>query len=301
MTALAPHVLYAVSIGGSLIDQVTEQNVSTGLQEIIEGADGGVDATFAAAMLVEPLVSFTTTDIKAALDAVGINGAAISSDVILFFQALAEGGTRQGATSHLKLTVVKGMVVPRTLNAAQGEKATISLDILPVSADGLASPITIATGQSLTGSPTVSAMWTLGQVKANNADLPDVDAQIDFGINVIRESADGQVYATFSAIMDRRPVISFTTPNVTALSTYGLAGAARASSTILTLRKMDEGATRVADATIVHISFVVNEGRISVRDVTGAHGERLGASMQITPTFDGTNAVIVIDTTAAIT
>jgi len=300
MTALAPHVLYAVDVNGTLIDQIQEQSVNPGLQELIASGDGLVDATYAAAMSADPVITFRTTDIAAALDAAGISGRACSSDVYCYFQALAEGGTRQGASSHVKMTVIEGLLVPVSLSVEQDGVASIEMALFIWSADGTTSPVTIATGQSLSGTPSTSAKWTIGTCKCNNADIPAESAGIEFGIRVERMRADGLVYPTFGCIMDRRPVVTFATANVTALSTFGLVGAARASSTVLYLRKLAEGATRVADGTEQHISFTVNEGRISVRNVGGSHGEKLMAALQITPTYDGSNAVIVVDTTAAI-
>lgn len=313
MADIETFTIYAVSVSTTAqagtpvyIDQITEQRVSPNVRQLVESADGQVDPTYAAVLGAEPLIGFTTTDLKAALDLAALDGLHIDSDVddhgIRFWlQALAEGGTRGGDGTNLQMTVGDGLLVPRTLQATQGQRATLALDCLAVSSDGSTASIALSADQNLTGTPSVSVLWTLGTVKINGADFPATDLTVTFGIQEIREAADGHVYPTYVAIMSRQPTITFTTPNAELFSTLGLVGAARSASTVVTFRKMSEGSTRVSAATEEHISLAVNEGRIHVDDLSPAGGGRYAASATITPTHDGTNAILVIDTTAAIT
>ena len=101
--------------------------------------------------------------------------------------------------------------------------------------------------------------------------------------------------------MGRQPSITIRTAEALALNTFGLAGTAQGvTDSVVYFRKKDEGGTVVANATEEHISFTVDEGIITVDDVTGPHGDILGSQVVITPTYDGTNAIMAIDTTAAI-
>ena len=85
------------------------------------------------------------------------------------------------------------------------------------------------------------------------------------------------------------------------LATLGLSGAAQtATNSVVYLRKLDAGGTRVADDGSEHISFAVDDGRVSVTGVTGPHGQTLGADVRISPTYDGVAAIFAIDTTADI-
>lgn len=313
MTTPAPHTLYAVkfhrltaeSAAAVTLGQIVDQQINPGLTEIIEAADGLTDATFVGVESARPVVSFTTKDIASALDLCGLDGTAIDSDethpgIVLFLQAYAQGSTRAGASSHVTVTIANGMIVWRSCQASQGQAATATFDILARSTDGSTAPVVLATSASLAGTIATAERWTLGTVKCNNADLPALDLTISSGITELSESADGLVYPTFIGINDRRPSISFSTRNVTALSTHGIVGAAIASSTVATLREMAQGATRTAVGTTTHISFTVTAGRISVNRVGGAHGTPMVANVTITPRYNGTNALFVIDTTAAI-
>ena len=57
------HVLYAVNMtagaGNVLIDQVTEFNIDTAINEILVGSDGRVGPTFVAVQSQNPKVGFT--------------------------------------------------------------------------------------------------------------------------------------------------------------------------------------------------------------------------------------------------
>lgn len=314
MADIEPYVLYAVQVSTTAqagtavyIDQITNYNISTGLREIVEAADGSVDATFAAVMGADPVLTFTTSDLKALLDLATGDGLHITSDevddpgVTLWLQALDEGGTRKSGANHIKVVIGNGILVPRIISATHdGGPATATFDVLPISSDGSTTPVAVTGSVALEGTPTVSALWTLGTCKVRNSDLPAVDLTIDYGIDARREGADGLPYATYSYIMSRRPTITFTSPNVGAFATYGIAGLAVSATTVVYFRKMSEGGTRVAVATEEHISCTVAQGDISIRTISGAHGQRLGAAMQITPTYNDSNAVIAWDTTAAI-
>jgi hypothetical protein len=114
-------------------------------------------------------------------------------------------------------------------------------------------------------------------------------------------SADGHPWAMFIAIAERRPMIRIQTSEVLALNTFGLTGAAQgANDSVVYLRKIEEGGTRVADDTAEHISFTIDEGHIITGPIHGSQGQNLGTEVVITPTYDGTHDVIAISTTAQI-
>ena len=139
----ALHTIYAVDIDSTLIDQVTDQNVSPGISQILRRSDGQVYPTFNAAGQVAPSISFSTQAIATALGKVGTTGFALASGnpAILFFQKLTEGATRAGASSHLKMTVNEGIIVPRRITADAND-ASIEYDIV-TTYDGTNAPIVL--------------------------------------------------------------------------------------------------------------------------------------------------------------
>lgn len=314
------HTLYAVDVdpitaaNAIFIDQVTDFNVDTAIAEALHGADGAVDPTYVAVMGQAPRLRFTTSKLATLLAKVTnsffINGIKIDSDAGVpahdgleaWFQKLVEGGTRAGATSHLKMTINEGLLIPGAISVNQGGVAAIPLDCI-VTHDGTNAPIVLTANQTLPGSPSVSELFTLGPVKINGTLLDAVQSvSIDPGIQPIVAGADGAVWPTYAAIMGRQPMITITCFDALALNTFGVSGTAQATAdSLIYLRKLTEGGGRVADATAEHISFSIDEGIITVENIGGGHGAPTISRVRIRPTWDGTNAILVINPATAIT
>lgn len=301
--AILPHVIYAAHQGATIVDGVSEFNLDTDVNELIQAANGQVDPQFVALMGQAPKVSWTTSALARALAKIGIGGYAIADDdeAVFFLQAMAAGGTRAGTLSHLKLTLNEGIQVPRTLQGSQGGIATISYEAF-ATYDGTNDPVVLATSQTLTGSPTVDELFTVGPVVINGAVLDGIqDITIDFGIGELIQAANGQVWPEFAGIMGRQPVITIRTVDSLAIDTFGLTGTAQgATDSLIHFRKLSEGGTRVADNVAEHIKITLDEGRITTRTVSGSQGSPIISELVFTPTFDGTAAIIVIATASTI-
>ena len=310
------HTLYACNIAPTtvadaiFIDQVANQSIDPGIQEILSSGDGQVDPTHVATMQQAPRISFSTSKLATLLaeatSAFLLNGLKIDSDVTydgaeFWFQKIAEGGTRTAGANHIKMTVNEGLLLPRAITAAQGGIASIGLDTI-ITYDGTNNPIVIATGQALEGAPSISELFTLGPVSLNGTTINGVQSvSIDPGLVEIVQFGDGQVWPTFVGIMQRQPLITLTTLDVAAFNTFGLSGTAQsATDSVVYLRKIAEGGTRVADDTAEHIKFSIDDGKIIPRAIAGANGAPQMMQLELRPTWDGTNAIIVIDTASAI-
>ena len=310
------YALYAVNIdnggGGSdlFIDQISNYTLDPAFNRVLIAADGAVDPTYVAVMGQNPKARFTTSALATVLATCGISGLAVAYDVDepgaeMFFQALAEGGTRGGAGTNIKLTVAQGMLLPRTLSAPHNGVASLELELIATydaDAETPPDPIVIETSQNLSGTAGVSEVYTAGPVYVNGSQVEGVqNITLDFGITEVVVGSDGLVWPTYVAIQSRRPSIRVRTGHIDIVNTLGLTGAAQSgTNSVVYLRKVDEGGTRVADATEEHISFTIDEGHIGFDAVSGAHGEVLGTDVVITPTYDGVAAIMVISTTAAL-
>jgi len=311
--ALTAHTLYAVNVDAIdsandvLIDQVSDFTADPGIQEALLSADGQVDPTFVAVAQQAPRFSFTTSGLATVLAKCGISGLDFTGDaddagLECWFQKMEEGGTRVSGSNHLKMTAIHGLLLPRTITASDGEPASMAMEAV-VTYNGDDAPIVIATSQALSGSPSVSEVFTAGPMKINGVTYDGVQSvTIDFGLQEQVLSSDGLVYPTFVCIGQRRPSITIQTTDVTLLNTFGLNGVVQgATDSVVYLRKMSEGATRVTDVTAEHISFTIDEGRINPLPWSAEQGGPGSLELRITPTDDGTNDIIAIDTTAAIT
>lgn len=296
--------LWALNTAGGLIDGVQSFNYAAGETENQVGADGSVDPTFVAAMQQLGTLDFDTVKLKAALDIIGIDGYTVAAAADTYWQKMPAGGVRGGASQHIKVTTALGMIIPVGMSASQNGDATVSYQLLPRSSDGLTAPVVATASQSLAGSPTVDELFTLGPVKFGASFIDGItDVAVTFGINVARDTFDGHVYPTIEALDTRAPNIEFTTADLNAVEvTVGRAGAAisGASPAKVWFRKKAAGGLNVVNATAEHIQLTANEGRLSVVSTDAQHEQYGTARLRITPTHDGSNDIIAVDTAAAI-
>ena len=314
MAVTTAHKLYAidvntVGVGAAydvFIDQISQWGLAPDIVEMVLGGDGAVDATFAALQTQDPKLSWSTSKLATVLATIGISGLKIAADVDelglrAWLQKIDEGGTIASGSVHTLLTVKEGIIVPRQLTA-NNESAILTMEAI-ASWDGTNDPIIVTANQALVGTPSVSEFFVVGKVALNGTTINGVQSvTIDFGLQVVALRGDGSQWPTFVFIQARRPSISITTLDTSVLATFGLGGIAQsATDSVIYLRKVAEGGTRVADATPEHISFSVDEGRISTRSIGGSDGPPLAAEILVTPTYGGSNAVIAISTATAIT
>jgi hypothetical protein len=312
MPVTSLHTLFGVNVDNAsaaafFISQINQWGFDAGIQELIAASDGDVDPTFAAVGQQAPRLSFTTSKIATVLAQIGISGLAIAADVDEFgveayLQKVTEGGTRAGASSHIKLTIKEGILIPRSISASQNQMAQMAIDAL-ATYDGTNNPVVIATGQSLAGTTGISEAFTVGPVWVNGAQINAVQSiNVNFGIQEVLSYADGEVWPTHVFIMSRRPSITITSFDVAQLNTLTLSGAAQGSTdSHVYLRKISENGTRVADNTAEHIQFSMDDGRVSVTNIGASQDAPHVASLTLTPTYDGSNAIFAISTAIAIT
>ena len=306
--ALTPHTLYAVSYKNALISQVVSTRLGPGVQELIAGGDGQVDPTYAAVMSQSPTFGWTTTAIKAGLDAIGIDGgkiAAAPNDLDLYLQSYDAQGLRGAGSTHIKVTNALGIIVPRSITASQGQVARYDMDAYLLSADGIAAPFTVTGSSALEGTPSVAEQFTLGPVKVNGTALEGVESTtITFGIRLYGPRAyEGHVFPYYVAIASRTLSIDVrvTQADLLLAAKFGISGVAQgATDSVVYLRKLAEDGTRVAEATEEHISWTMDQGRAHVVEQSADHPNPYMATVRLSPTYDGEAAILVLDTTAAI-
>ncbi len=286
----------ALTLGG-----IIAQSLNPNLQEIVEASDGQVDPTFTAVMSGAPAFGVTTVAVATALAAFGINGTQAIT-LAAYLQKIAAYGTRSAGATHMKIAIANALMVPRQLTAAQGQRATLALEAFPVSSDGETAPVEFTDSQVLPAGGGVAQAFTLGPVSINGAALDAESVTVDPGLDARTEGSEGDVWTKLAYVMNRRPTIRIRTPHRLAISDFGLAGAAQgASDSLVYLRKLAANGTRVAENVAEHIKIAVDDGRISCQSVTGSQGEILGSDVVITPVYDGTAAILAIDTASAIT
>jgi len=295
------YTIAAIKHASTVIKGIQNQSLNPQVAAILLSGSGEVDAGFAAIGEIRPELGFGTTAIKTALANLGgIDGIPIAaSNFDFWLQKTVTGALRAGATAHIKCTPVAGIVVPGAISMPSGGQASMTYNAVFISADGTASPMAVAASQSLDASQgPADEAWTFGGVSLNGTALAGVDnVSIDFGITLWVTAGDGKVYPIHVCIASRRPVITISTKDIGAFSTWGVSGSnwlegqvQSDSDSVITLSDMTEGGVRGSSP----ITFTVDAGMMFFNAITGQHGERLGGQVTLLPTWDGTADVIAI-------
>lgn len=309
MTAQNLGTLYAINItnndaGNLLVDQIMENSFNFGIELFDpDPTDGRLERDFLALSKVDPRVTFKTQGIGKALAGLGggaglvIDGA--SAACTMWIQRLQNLGSRTSGSAHDKYVIADGLIVPRTVELSSNALGSIGYEIFPASTDGTTHPITRTTSQALAGSPTSNEGFVCGPIVVNGTTINGiVSATIDFGIEVKVERADGQIYVTFVWKDKMKPSITFNTLDVSAIGTVGMAGLTISSSDVVVYgQKVTEHGGRVAAATGEHLSFTLDDGYVHIGEVSG---NPYTVPVTVTPTYDGTNAIVAVSTTATL-
>lgn len=296
----APLLFDAAVLGG-----ITAQQLGTGTEIRAEATSGDVYAKFLALVKQDATGSFTTMNIAAALALAGLEGVSIdgmTAGFSMFEQKDAQGGTRTAGANHRKLNMTAGIITPNTLSADQDGDATIDYDIT-LTDDGAADIVTVAETTAL---PThVDAeRFAIGPITIGGVSTPGVkNVSIAFGVNVVTESADGDISPTFVAIQDTNPVITIRGVNAAWFSAaivplLGKAGLV--ANTSIYFRKRALSGTFVTDVTAEHIKITSNSLTHveTIFDASNAAGE---VTLTLTPYQIVAVLPLVIVTASAIT
>ncbi len=297
--------MYQVNINnGSPIDFPATQNVShaAGVQQVMMDGGGQVDPSGIATMFSDQGMSFQTTDIKALLDVAGLDGKKLSpptDKLAAYWQQYDNAGVLKSGSAHMKIEVPDGLLIPRSISASQGAEALIDAEVVPTF-DGTNDPIIVTDNIALATRVNASQLWTLGKATINGVDIELQNVNIDFGIILFKGGGDGDVFTSFVSIDKRNPVITFDTFDTSKLISFVHKGSNPGGTCIFYLRKLQKGGTRVADATIEHISFTLNDYQIVPDNTQASKDGQTSTSYSVKPVIDGVNNIIVFDTTAAI-
>lgn len=267
------YTLCAVSVGGTVVGQITEQSVSTDLAELMAADSGEIYSRLVAAGRITPKIRFTTEQVKRALAAIPLSGKAITAGapLILYFQKYDSGGTR-AAAGCVTFTATSGLILWQSLSANINSLANVSFECTFESTDGTTKPLTKATGVSLPTQPTAQAYIISGDEGVQSGSITTgATAETHFG--------DSDVYPTLVCVGAIRPTGTVTQAD---MGDSGLS-----SVHTITLLDVPAGGTRGSSP----IVFTFNQYIASVRSIGGSPSMN---EHSITASYDGTNAPISI-------
>lgn len=292
-----------------LISGITSQNLQLNSQVDQEITSGNVYPAWYGLSGQNPGGQFGTHHVATALAAIaglGLDISTLATGLALWLQKHAKGGTRAGAASHRKFLCQEGMVVPRTLSVSDGpgQHAIVTFEII-TTFDGTNNPWVLSESQTLPNAEPDDERFALGPMTVGGKSLTQVrQFDIDFGINVVTERGDGDIWPTYASIETIAPSITLRgiDPEWFKDANIPLAGlAATHANTTLYLRKRAAGGTFVANGTAQHVKFT-GDGLAHIVDGFDVGGSGAAECSLVLPLRnDGSNAPLTIDTTSAIT
>lgn len=309
MAVTNAHTLYGALIDSTLIGGVTQQNIKTETEIRGEASSGEPYARYQSMVAQKPGASFTTMAIKALLDKITtlgtvVNVGAMAAGVSFYAHKFAEGASRETGASHDKYNFTEGIIVPRRLSCDHQGDARLTCDMV-ATYDGSNDPFTKTEDVSLPAGLTDAERFTIGKVVIEGTTYDHIQSfELDFGIEVVTEGADSEIWDRYCCRRTISPELRLTGVDVEWLKAANipLAGLAvtQASSRFF-LRKRDEGAKFVADNVAEHIKFNL-AGMAYIETPFDADSNEKGQVTLVIPVkHDGSNDPIVVNTAIAIT
>lgn len=179
-----------------------------------------------------------------------------------------------------------------SISSEQGGMSQANVEITPLSTDGLTTPISVETGQSLS-SQAFTYNFGLGPALIGATAVPGLTrVSINPGLEVMYRAYAGGIYPSKAFIGEVNPSITWTFEGTDVQSTLALFAAIGSTCTQY-LRRRTAGGTYVANGTGSHISFTLTGG-ITITDTAEAanrdagtftvtaHGKTLATSLTAT-------------------
>lgn len=298
--------IHQLTIDADTIKGISDSNISSGIETFMMQGGGSLDPFHAVSTKADEMATFATSDLKVALDRSGMTpykitgtGASLAK---LYCRQLADGGVFTGGANDMSFIVNKGLVYLKSISAQQFATATAQYEVIPTF-DGTNSPIVIS---DVATAPTLSrddSLWTIGKVVVNGTAIPVVSINYDSGFLFDKKGSDGFLFNTEVFTLARNPTFTIGIHDVSRLKPAGISpliGAYSGGSVIVYLRKYLNGGGMVPDGTAEHIKFTMTGAQITSQGVTAQSGATANLELKITPIYDATNAIIVIDTASVI-
>lgn len=260
--------------GPVALSEITSKKISAGIASMVETPAGHIHPMFRANKDQKPVIEFSTPQLVTFLTATtGLTGLSISGTPLIAWIKKANniGSIARATTSHSKVTVNLGVMHCASISLPHNGRGE-ARGLVTVSYDGSNDPLVFAGSSALSGNLTATEYFCAGPVSFNGTSLPGVKSiEIDCGVELLNESADGEVWPSFVGIQTVAPTVTVKLFEKS-LSVVTLQGTALNGSTGLVFyaRKYANGSpARVANATTEHIKFVGLNGAVIPVDSDG--------------------------------
>ena len=260
MTAPNVYVPNAVKFpSGNTLHQVEGIPFDAGFNPLRVIPAGGTFPGFSGYHFVDPTITISTTqiaDVLAYLTLDNMAAGSVLTDIDLEYQELGNVNVRTDQTSsdHLSLKANGHLTVLNSISAAAGQAATAEFTIYAISAAAGVAPLIRTAGTSITGSPVIQSLFTLGPVSVDSTDICVDSWRFDLNPVVRKKQCSGGGYMEFASVETSAPTLTVTTDDVAA-ATAGIDTGTAVTTIEFYLRKKTAGGINVANGTAQHIKF----------------------------------------------
>jgi len=277
----------ALTRGAATLDGIISSSVSSGVTNFLETGDDAPFGSFLGVSGMAPVLSYQTAHIATHLGITGVDGLAITgTPLVAHFVERSTDGVRESAGASASLYA--GMLLPRTIEASQGQIATLSCEAVAPGDDANA-PLAFGAVAPPAYDEQIER-YTLGPILVDGTDAGYVQScSIEFGIDYQLRRGGDMTWAQYGFIAAFRPTIRFTTLDATRAAAWGASGAALPVSVQLTALSQTTTTGRAASG---HITFATTKSRV-VANPLGGSGDS-ATEVMITPAWDGTNHPITV-------
>lgn len=220
-----------------------------------EIASGSIFADTVYRASAAPMASFTTEDLQG-LDVNMPYGVCLTATADAGLEVYGQAQDCQGiaAAGHIKYAIKLGVMVPRSLQVDHQGIVSVTMDVY-ARYDGVNEPVVKSTGVTLPAEAGIIQRYTMAKMfVAGNEIKGKRSISIDWQPNVVRESADSEVYPTVVSVSDFRPRVTVRGVDTTWFGTIPASGVAcTEANTYIELKAIDK-----ARANLSHIKIAFN-------------------------------------------
>ena len=246
----------------------------------------------------KPMYTLVTPAIASAITALGsIRGKVIAANVTIYFGQWSGLGQASGSV-HKRAVTNDGLIVVRGIKAPGDKYATMALDVYAIT-DGTNAPTIFEEGVAAPTESLLDECFFGGPMKLGSDFYETRSWDYNPNPKVDCELQSGSGWPTRVDLVSEEPEfdVDTTDPNLMAdLTTIG----SGSTDGNFFLRRATAGGLRVANATETHISLRVPAFFGYPGELRGTAPDKVSQAVKICARFDGTNAPVIPDTTAAI-
>lgn len=289
------YIVGGVKLNSTLIPY-SNVSIAPELQKVLMNSDARAGQSFTGVNTAGPMIRITTPALAAVLDITGLAGAVLTAFEVYLIKhdaaAVASG------SAHRKWTMTAGLARIESITTSNGV-AELVVEVHGVY-DGTNAVWVLTDSVAIPTQDTVSDVWYQGPLYIGTTEYKVEQSSFNPGAEIIKRHSNGHVGPNFVGLRPIKPTLSVQSADGIMHGASGAFGA-NVADVLMYYRKGAEGSgLRVSDATETHISLTIPSAFMTPENVDGSPGQEVGFGVMFDLRDDGSNAVITLDTTAAI-